>query len=812
LSYSVDSFCADFVDSLNPSVQMASPRVDGVSLQSGEFNHKATDLIVEGRGLDLVVTRNYQSQTHYRGAFGRGWDSPLFRRLCDFPSALVPAETRLPLTIYGVANKDRVAVPGDVLIQTGAGDLKVYRQISSANGNLDHLPLFTADPAIQEFGWAGKIAVFYESPPDEFDMLVRFTDGSYVSIDPQATRFYYDAEGRVTRVASAYDQAQWTFEYRPDGKLDRVVGDRGIALEFGYYGRTTSPDFKSSVDKPFPDETRLGLIARIKAGAQDIQYTYDVNASLKTVQGSSPTMEVYGYQQEAPYLLSAIGLADGAQGPSEQIFYQDGLVTQTIVNGVKRTYTGALALAQDRQTAGSAQVSVITGTATARFGVDSSGLGTSYGGSAVKAGTNGLIQSFGTGNDALVNLYDTNNSVFRFRGNLMGVQAQNGLVSGSFTYDHSAWNRLSSRTSAEGVVTTFGYANSAGHNPATTLTVTTGPVTGQTALNDWGQVSMEQATENGVTFQKTTLFTDGLPSGLREGSIDALTLTRGSGAQIASVARGAVVQTPTIDPQGQITGISTGNGGPSITMGYSAGAGNLSSVSVSGGSGTVSEIITPTAADPGRADTFTFNQTGVPNESGAFSYNAAGQITGYTTAKEAVSVTYDGVRPKTYDAPGEHYGATYGPGGRVATITQNGLDATLTYDGQGRPKSLIHGGTTRALTYNLGQQIASETITDGTGTLSSLQFSYDAAGRLRQVAGSALTKVFEYFPDGTARAIKLGNFEVSRFTRDQGGYLSGAAFFRRRHQCFSAGFGAGLWTPPACKPRPPSAAGQSRKT
>ena len=777
LSHSVDSFCADFVDSLNPSMRSASPRVDGVSLQSGEFSHRASDLMIEGRGLDLVVSRNYQSQTHYRGAFGRGWDSPLFQRLCELPSGLVPAEVRLPLTFYGVASKDQIARPGDVMVQDGAGDLKLYRQISAANGNLNLLPAFQNDPAVAEFRWSGKIAVFYAPPPGEFDMLVRFTDGSFVSIDPQATRHYYDAEGRVTRIASAYDEAQWKFEYRADGKLAKVVGDNGVDLQFGYYGRTTAPDFVNSLDKPFPDEARLGLIARIKAGAENVEYTYDANASLTKVESLSSTPEIYGYDTAAPFLLTVIGQQDGTQGPSQKITYVDGLVTQVETDGVARTFGGALATAEARQTAGNTNVTATTGSSTVKFGVETSGLPTSFAGKDVSTSADGQIQMFGSGNDALENMYDIGNAVFRFRGNLLMVKGAGGQSTGGFNYDGTAWNRLLSRTTPEGVTTTYAYVNSAGHNPATQVTMTTGPVTRRTTLNDWGQVVTDDSSEAGVTFRKTTLFTGGLPTGLREGSVDTISMTRASGAKLASVTHGGVPQTPTIDSQGQITGIGTGTGGPSMTIGYDVGSGNLSSASVSGGTGAVSETLTPMANDPDRLSSFTFTQTGVPTESGNFTYDPHGQLTGYSGPGETVSMTYDGVLPKTYDAPGEHYNATYGTGGRLATIKQNGLDATMGYDGQGRPTSMTHGGTMRTLTYNGGRQIATETVTDATGTPSSLQFSYDGAGRLKEVIGSTVTKAFEYFPDGTARIIKLGGFEVSHFTRDSGGFLTDATFF-----------------------------------
>lgn len=777
MSESFDSFCADFIDSLNPSMRSASPRVDGVSLQSGEFTHRATDLVVEGRGLDLVLSRVYESQTHYRGAFGRGWDCPFFRRLCDLPSGLVPAEVQLPLTFYGDPAKDLIARPGDVMIQDGAGDMKLYRQISAANGNLDKLPLFQNDPAITEFNWGGgKIAVYYFPPPGSFDMLVRFTDGSYASIDPQATRHYYDAEGRITRIVSAYDEARLKFEYRSDGKLDKIIGDNGTNLELGYYGRTTSPDFKTAIDKPFPDEARLGLIARVKAGSENVEYTYDGNASLTKVESSSPTPQIYGYDTAYPFLLTVIGTQDGTQGPSQKITYADGVVTDVETDGVRRSFNGAKATAQERHSLATADLTATTNGKVAHFGVNANGLPTSFAGRTVAASDDGQIQTFGVGNEGLENIFDINNQVYRFRGNLTGVNGKAGQDGGTLVYDGTAWNRLQSQTSPEGVTTSYVYQNSAGHNMATQVTMTTGPVTRKMYFNDWGQLASEDDTEAGTTFSRTTLFSGGLASERKEGAVTTARINRGTGTKLASVEHGGITQTPTIGSDGQLTGISSGADGPSLSLGFDVGSGNNSSTSITGAAVTLSETMTQNASDPDRPSGFTFNQTGVPAENGTFTYGPDGQLTGYT-GPETVKMTYDGVLPKTYDAPGEHYSATYGAGGRVATMTQNGLDVVMSYDGRGRPTMMTHGSTSRSLTYHGGRQIASETVTDADGTLSNLQFTYDGAGRLKTVVGDAVTKTYDYFPDGSIRSVKLGNFEVSQFERDSGGFLTDAHFF-----------------------------------
>ena len=84
----------EYIDNPNPSFALAAPRLKGVDLQSGEFRHVETDVYLEGRELDLVLTRYYESRGRFSGPFGRGWDFSLNVRLLELEELILPPRPR----------------------------------------------------------------------------------------------------------------------------------------------------------------------------------------------------------------------------------------------------------------------------------------------------------------------------------------------------------------------------------------------------------------------------------------------------------------------------------------------------------------------------------------------------------------------------------------------------------------------------------------------------------------------------------------------------------------------------------------------
>jgi YD repeat-containing protein len=779
ISYSVDSFCADFVDSLNPSPRGASPKVEGVSLQSGEFSHTATDYFIEGRGQPLVLTRTYESQSHYNGPFGRGWNFNFNRRLCDLPSGLVPAEFKLPLTFYGAATLDRVAQPGDVLCQSGDGELLLYRKIDAQHGNLAKLPLFSSDPAIQEFGWTGKIASFYEPPPGQFDALFRFTDGTYVAIDPSATRIYFNADGRLERIVPPYSAAQIKLNYRANGKLARVEGDRGISLEFGYYGKTTAPDFVNSLDKPAAEDSHLGLVARVKAGPDNVEYQYDAEARLKTVEGAAQPLD-YGYDQNAPFQLTSIGIA-GGQPPHQTITYTDGLVTEITTPAGTHTFGGAKATAEERKSAGSADVTVTIGGAPgANIGVNDKGEASEFAGAQIATDASGSISAMTLHGRTASIVRDTTNTVFRFRGNVLNVSS--GQSQANSVYDGSAWNRLESQTAPDGVTTAYDYSNlSAGVHPGRTVTLTTGPNVRESRFNEWGVLESEEWREGGVTFRNQVQFdfAEGLPVGLKRGGLVAVEFTRAAGKVSSVSVGGQSFATPTFNSDGQSTGFTGAAGFPSVSFGFDAEARIMNST-VSAGGQSVSDTFGYDPQNATQVQTVMSQETGLPDESIGYSYDPEGRVTGVSGAEGATTIGYTGIVPTSETGPGVNRSLQLAGDGTPMSITEQGIVTTPHFDGQGRLDRVESQGARREISYASGasDRVGGQKVIDlnGAGTLLDVTYSYDSAGRVSTVTSGNRVWTRTYFPDGTLRKTDINGFTAHDFTKNDAALITGASY------------------------------------
>jgi hypothetical protein len=361
LSRTYAALCSDYVDSPNPPFESAAPRLAGVTMSSGEYRHEATDLVVAGRYLDLTMTRTYESRSATTGVLGPGFDFNWNQRLCELPVTSVPAGYALPLTHYGNAIVDRAGVAGDVLLVDGSGSVHLYRRIDARHGNLGEKPAFENDPAVAAFGWSGKIVSFYQSPNDRFDALYRFSDGSFAHVASNGTRTLFDGVGRLTQVISPFVDSSMKLSYRSGGKLAKVEGDRGIALEFGYRGRTTSPEFQNSIDVPFSGPADLGRLGRVKAGARNVEYRYDSAGRLDRVVKTHGRDMAYGWDAQSPTLMKSHGFGSGTDEPRAAITYMDGLVDPVTAGGQPIRFSGALDSAEARFASSG-------GTATAQIG------------------------------------------------------------------------------------------------------------------------------------------------------------------------------------------------------------------------------------------------------------------------------------------------------------------------------------------------------------------------------------------------------------------------------------------------------------
>lgn len=773
LSHTVQAFCADFVDSGNPGDPQVSASVDGVNVQSGEFRTQSFDLLVEGRLQHLVLARVYESQSHFAGPFGRGWDFNFNMRLCEVPQGLMPADFRLPLVVFGDPTLDRVARPGDALLRNGAGALKLYRRIGPENLNLAQQPFFENDPAISEFGWTGKINGFYEPPAGDFDALFRFSDGAFVLVDPTGNRTYFSADGRLEQMVSAYSESKLVLHYRSDGRLDRVTGDRNVDFEFGYFGRANTAGFQP-LDKPYPGEAQLGLIARVKAGPQNVEYFYDDNGNLVRFRGSGTEDTKYGYDPNPPHQLTSIGRGDGAGQPAQKIFYANGLVDRVDAEGTVTSFTGARSTASERRSAGSSTALVVRAGQSSSVPMDNRGRTKAVGGIPISVDEASRIASFGKAQDTTDFGYDTNNPVFRFRGNLLEVRK--GSYKATSHFDGSAWNRLDHRTTPDGVVTEVQYL---GDKPGSIIKqVMGGGLNVKTShFSSWGVLTAEEHTELGKTFTKTVLFdaNESLPNGMKLGNLPGWSVARSANG-VGNFNLGGVSFNPTFGSDGEYQGATVGS--MSVQVGYEAASGKFNSQSVSAGAGSYAESFGYDPANPNRVRTVTATDSGAPVQSSVLKYDAQQRLEKITRNGAVTTLGYSGSTLTELTSPGLHQKMTFDANGHVSVIEEQGIRSDHTFDSEGRVETITSQGGRWTLTYEIADRLKSMTVTDlaTSATLLDETYTHDAMGRMRTVKSDGVTWTYDYFPDNTVRSTQINGHEVNSYDKDSSGLPTSASF------------------------------------
>ena len=302
-------------------------------------------------------------------------------RLCEIPSSA--AGFALPMTIYGDPNnpkRDAVGPGGDVFIQTGGSDLRLFRLISPLRNNLPLRPAFEADPAIAQFGFTGKIVSFYQPPPGSFDMMLKLSDGVFVLVDTTGTRTFFRPDGRLEKIVFPYEASRMILSYRADGRLDKVTGDGGETILFGYYHFVASPGFVFGQDVPLTNNAHLGLMAQAIHGTDKVKYSYDANGNLTKVEGTVADT-IYGYDPNPPHQLTSISRDNGGNAPGQKIVYADGIVQSVTIDGATTTYAGAAKTAADRFAQPNGMATVAPGGAAGTtIGVDKLGQATKIAG------------------------------------------------------------------------------------------------------------------------------------------------------------------------------------------------------------------------------------------------------------------------------------------------------------------------------------------------------------------------------------------------------------------------------------------------
>lgn len=250
---------------------LAAPAWATVSLHNANYSSTWTDIQVRGGGLGLQVMRTYNSRSNYNGMFGYGWCSNF--------------ETRLEKTPQG----------GIKLITCGAGDEVLYEP-----------------PPI------GRDIFFAHSvKPFEY---IEFKDGQYESTERGGRQSWFDASGRLTRLADQNGH-YLRLDYDQYGHLKRVSNEKGQALEFqmggnGKVAAITASD-KSTVVYQYHNQD--DLVSVKNAWGNTYAYAYDDAHNLVRLDYPDKTFSMLTYDTKRDWVTSFTG----RNGCLETYAYQD---------------------------------------------------------------------------------------------------------------------------------------------------------------------------------------------------------------------------------------------------------------------------------------------------------------------------------------------------------------------------------------------------------------------------------------------------------------------------------------------------------
>lgn len=777
------AFRAEMADSPNRSFPSAAPRFMGVDLQSGEARQVYPDILVEGREQALNLTRVYESRSRYVGPFGRGWDFSLNVRLQEVVDDLA-LDFRVPNCPPGAGTNGVAGLGGDVMFYDGAGNAFRFPLISEANGNATNFNLYAKDPAIDEVlgsGGTNKIARFYESPNGIFSVLYKFKDGTWWMIHPTGGQMFFDSEGRITKSKGRSRDSVITFKYREDGKLDRVTGDRGIYLEFGYYYPPPAViNSGGPIDKPSDQAKTWGRICKVRAQStlnneSEVEYEYDDVGNLWKTKPKFGAEIVHSYDTATPDLLLKVGRGDGSEEPGVSIVYDPkGLVSTLTVDGQVTSFAGAKETGADRARLPSETVSFTRNGQVVNFVVDDKGRPTKFANRDFKADDSGLPTEVADSTDAARIVYDGTNTNHRFRGNV--IRTERGPVGGTMVvtkmvYEKNLLNALKSSTDANGVVTDYEFSST------DVKTKTGGVVTRTDRINRYNQSEGVDLQEGQSLFTTTMAFGSGSDNGLvitetPTGSA-ANTYKRNTKGQIFQSGAGDRTQTIDFNDDGQPKKIS-GTDLPTVEFTYENGLPKTRTIS----SGTQSIKTTTTYGDSShkaKVSQLDFEETGLGILTTTYDYDAQGRLTTMTVGGKATTYGFDGVQVISETGPGLKKTSEFFSEGRLKKMTENGVEASFTYDNLGRLETSIQQGTTTTMTYDdatdARPRLKTKEIT-GTGgsSLMKEEFTYDDAGRIDTITGmGGRVRKLRYFPDGKLREAEVDGTVLQTFTRDQGG-------------------------------------------
>jgi RHS repeat-associated protein len=272
-----------------------------VTRHSGEVVHAVTDVVLEGRGLDLVFTRVNRSQVSYAGAFGPGWTHSYDQRLwVDGSGNLTHLDgSRFALDSYpngsgtrdcatpGVYRKARSIGTNTWEIREPHGRVLRFLPINSSNtsGKLDRVIDSFGNEVVAVYDGSGQLSSLRCDTYHATTASTRRVDFTYSS-------------GKISALVDVHNSRTWSFKYTANGELGSaatpavptLVGSSTVSA-----ARTTSYTYMASPPTT-EHEHNLASVTYPGASVARLEFTYNRDDQVEAVQvrastsGSPPTI------------------------------------------------------------------------------------------------------------------------------------------------------------------------------------------------------------------------------------------------------------------------------------------------------------------------------------------------------------------------------------------------------------------------------------------------------------------------------------------------------------------------------------------
>jgi RHS repeat-associated protein len=222
-----------------PSQKNVAPGADPIEMFSGQFLQEATDLAINGAGMDFAFRRTYKSQVVYNGPLGAKWDHVYNLSLRQLGNNLIRSSGELREDLYTKHPK------------FGEAGFDYWVPPNGRHGIIEELGT--------SFTWRspGGVHFYYQQDPGDllFHRIQKIEDrfGNYLAFtyqDDQLQRveinhparfvvFGYDTLGRIDTMRD-YTGRRWTYTFDDYGDLVCVTGPttkrypRGLTTTYEY--------------------------------------------------------------------------------------------------------------------------------------------------------------------------------------------------------------------------------------------------------------------------------------------------------------------------------------------------------------------------------------------------------------------------------------------------------------------------------------------------------------------------------------------------------------------------------------------------